>query len=87
MLTAAEIIDRLDGTNAAARFFGVAPPSVSEWVRKGCIPEDRLIRKAALLEQRVEGFDRRTQWPESFRDIWPELTGNPAAPAGEGANA
>lgn len=75
MLSASEIIERLNGTNAAARFFGVKPPSVTEWVRNGAIPEDKLIRKAALLEQCVLGFSRRDQFPATCDEIWPELRG------------
>jgi DNA-binding transcriptional regulator YdaS (Cro superfamily) len=74
MLNAAEIVEALDGTNAAARFFGVKPPSVSEWVKKGEIPEDKLIKKAASLERALNGkFTRRSQWPDTFGEIWPEL--------------
>ena len=80
MLSASEIVEGLDGTNAAARFFGVKPPSVSEWVKRGLIPEDKLIRKAAALERELPGrFDRRTQWPDTFREIWPELGEQPVA--------
>jgi DNA-binding transcriptional regulator YdaS (Cro superfamily) len=73
MLSASQIVNGLDGTSAAARFFGVKPPSVSEWVKNGAIPEDKLIRKAASLERRVEGFHRRTQFPDCYQEIWPEL--------------
>jgi hypothetical protein len=74
MLNASEIVAALGGTNAAARFFGVSPPSVSEWVKKGEVPEDKLIKKAASLEQRLpDRFSRRSQWPNSFQEVWPEL--------------
>lgn len=74
MRTAAEIVSDLGGTNEAARFFGVKPPSVTDWVKKGEIPDDRLVRKAAKLEERLPGkFSRRTQWPQEFAEIWPEL--------------
>ncbi len=82
MLNASEIVDGLKGTNAAARFFGVQPPSVSEWVKKGVIPDDRLLRKAALLEECCPGFSRRTQWPDAFRQIWPELAAKDPADQG-----
>jgi hypothetical protein len=81
MLNAVEIVGDLGGTNAAARFFGVQPPSVSEWVKKGEIPEDKLIRKAATLEKQLPRFHRRSQWPETYHEIWPELAPMPAASA------
>ena len=37
-----KVIDLLGGTNAAARFFEVAPASVSEWRRNG-IPKARAM--------------------------------------------
>lgn len=77
MLTAFEIVEGLRGTNAAARFFGVKPPSVTEWVKNGAIPEDKLIRKAALLEEHVAGFTRRDQFPSICEEIWPELAPQP----------
>lgn len=40
-LTADEIIDALGGTSETARFFGIKPPSVSEW-RKNGIPSVQL---------------------------------------------
>ena len=73
MLSAPQIVDALGGTNAAARFFGVKPPSVTEWLRNGVIPEDKLLRRAAVLEQQVPGFTRQGQFPEVWSDIWPEL--------------
>lgn len=85
-MNAAEIVKALDGTNAAARFFGVRPPSVTEWCKNGVIPDDRLIRKAALLERRLPGmFSRREQWPDTHHEIWPEL-GTPACAAAANAD-
>lgn len=71
--TAAQIVAGLGGTNAASRFFGVKPPSVTEWVKNAAIPEDKLIRKAALLEQTLPEFSRRAQFPDKYGEIWPEL--------------
>lgn len=72
--TAKEIIERLEGTNAAARFFEVRPPSVSGWLRQGRIPDERLVIYAAELEHKTAGwFSRRQQWPERYAAIWPEL--------------
>lgn len=72
--TAAEIVALLNGTNAAARFFGVKPPSVSMWLQNQLIPDERLIPFAASIE-RISGgaFSRRAQWPERCVEIWPEL--------------
>lgn len=74
MISATELIEGLGGTNAAARFFGVKPPSVTAWSKAGVIPEDKLIRKAAALERALPGrFSREDQWPDECREIWPEL--------------
>lgn len=73
MLSATQIIEGLDGTNAAARFFRVKPPSVTEWLKNGAIPQDKLIRQAARLERRIPGFSRRQQFPDEYLEIWPEL--------------
>ena len=72
--TASEIVKALGGTNAAARFFGVRPPSVSGWLRADLIPDERLIPYAAKLERQpgIE-FSRLAQWPERAAEIWPEL--------------
>lgn len=74
MLTASEIVEGLGRTNAAARFFDVKPPSVTEWIKKGAIPDEKLIRRAGALERALPGrFSRRTQWPDCYHEIWPEL--------------
>ena len=82
LLTAPEIIVLLGGLNAASRFFGVKPPSVSGWLESESIPEGRLIKKAAELEQAIPDgkFSRREQWPYEYRSIWPELDGPPIKP-------
>jgi len=72
--TASEIVRALEGTNAAARFFGVRPPSVSGWLRVDAIPDERLMPIAAELEAQTKGwFSRATQWPDRWQRIWPEL--------------
>lgn len=79
-MSAADIVGALQGTNAAARFFGVKPPSVTEWLRNGVIPEDKLVRRAAQLEKELPGrFSRVGQWPEIYQEIWPELQADTAA--------
>ena len=72
--SAAEIVKILGGVNATARFFGLKPPSVTEWVKVGCVPDERLIPKAALIETLSKGeFNRASQFPERYLEIWPEL--------------
>ena len=72
--TATEIFAQLGGTNAVARFFGVQPPSASDWLRQNAIPRARLIEVAAELEKVTAGwFTRRGQWPSEYARIWPEL--------------
>ena len=83
--SASQIVERLGGTNKAARFFSVRPPSVSEWVKKGEIPDDRLIKNAARLERALPGeFSRVAQWPDDWREIWPELASEAATASAEG---
>lgn len=72
--SAAEIVKILGGVNATARFFGLKPPSVTEWVKVGVVPDERLIPKAALIESVSGGeFSRIAQFPDRWREIWPEL--------------
>lgn len=91
--TASEIVARLRGTNAAARYFDVQPPSVSAWLESDEIPRSRLIERAAQLEADTAGwFTRAGQWPDDFARIWPELAPPPhpctsGVPAGRGVEA
>jgi DNA-binding transcriptional regulator YdaS (Cro superfamily) len=74
--TAAEIVKILGGVNATARFFGLKPPSVNAWVKVGVVPDERLIPKAASIETISKGaFSRAAQFPDSYREIWPEMAG------------
>lgn len=41
------IIKKLGGPSAAARFFECKPSAVSQWVRKGKIPNARLLHLKA----------------------------------------
>ena len=78
--TAAEIVKILGGVNATARFFGLKPPSVNAWVKVGAVPDERLIPKAASIEAISRGaFSRAAQFPECYREIWPEMAGTTAA--------
>lgn len=77
--SAAEIVKILGGVNATARFFGLKPPSVTEWVKVGEVPEERLIPKAASIETLSGGdFSRAGQFPDRYLEIWPELAIDPA---------
>lgn len=67
-----ELINRLGGTFAVAQLANVKPPSVSEWKSNGRIPDDRLIRLAAICEQR-QIATRQELFPDDFAKIWPEL--------------
>lgn len=72
--SAQEIVSALGGTNSAARFFRVKPPSVSGWLQKNVIPDERLVPFAARLEAAIPGrFQRTEQWPEEAREIWPDI--------------
>jgi hypothetical protein len=72
-MTAAEIIDALDGPTAVARMLNIRAPSVCDWYANG-IPEGRLIELAARLEAKSEGrFSRKRKWPDRYLKIWPEL--------------
>lgn len=74
MKSAAEIVKILGGVNATARFFGLRPPSITEWVKGGVVPDERLIPKAALIEVISKGeFTRAAQFPGRYLEIWPEL--------------
>ena len=68
------LVKQLGGTVAAALFFGVKPPSVSEWLGRGAIPDARLMQKAAELEVITGGaFSRILNWPDQWQKIWPEF--------------
>lgn len=72
--TSTEIVQALGGTYKAAKFFNVKPPSVSAWLEKGVIPDERLIPYAARLEVTLQGrFARLAYWPQRPKDIWPDL--------------
>ena len=78
--TAQEIVNALGGTNSAARFFGVKPPSVSGWLTKNVIPDERLMPFAARLEIAIPGqFRRVDQWPERAGEIWPDIASSDRA--------
>jgi hypothetical protein len=78
--SAHDVISLIGRPSDAARFFQVKPPSVAEWIDKGVIPEDRLIRYAARLEAKSHGrFSRVDAFPHDFHLIWPELAALPKA--------
>ncbi len=70
-MNSGKIIDELGGTSVVAGFFGIRPPSVSEWRSNG-IPKDRLICLAPMCERK--GISSRKElFPNEWHLIWPEL--------------
>ena len=75
-----EIIHILGGPTAVAKKVGIKPPSVQGWLHDG-IPDGRLKELAAEIERLSEGrFSRKTQWPDRWHLIWPELLTAAGAP-------
>jgi len=60
------VIDRLGGTTAVARIFGIEPPSVSEWRRHG-IPDSRLLYLRLAKPIAFIGLDEYTALPERLK--------------------
>ena len=67
LATAKEVVDELGGPTAAARYLGVVPSAVTNWLRHGRIPPHWSIKlrrdflqRNLLLEDSV--FD--SPWPE-----------------------
>ncbi|OEY96070.1 hypothetical protein BJD20_13280 [Acinetobacter proteolyticus] len=68
-MTDDQLINLLGGTGAVAKLLGIEPPSVSGWK---AIPIYRKIRLAVIAEDR--GIcTRKDLFPDSYREIWPEL--------------
>jgi DNA-binding transcriptional regulator YdaS (Cro superfamily) len=68
-----KIITILGGTTKVAKLCGVSVPAVSQWKNNG-IPPDKLIFLAAELERLSQGvIHRKDIFPESWKQIWPEL--------------
>lgn len=78
-LNDSELIDRLGGTAVVARMLRIKPPSVHEWRSSG-IPKQRLIQLGAEIEKSA-GMKRWDLRPDDWHRIWPELIGQPGAPA------
>lgn len=49
----------IGGTMAAARAFGIKPPSVSRWLAKGHAPADRCLKLAQLTKNAVTVYELR----------------------------
>lgn len=71
-MTADALIEAVGGTSFVAEFFGIKPPSVSEWRTNGFIPEGRLVQLALLAEKKGVAT-RKSLFPESFHRFWPDL--------------
>lgn len=48
------IIDRLGGPTAAAKYFGIFPSAISQWLKKGKLPP---LRREILRLTRPDLFD------------------------------
>lgn len=82
-MTHTELIEALGGTYAVAALADVKAPSVSEWKKRGRIPDDKLIRLATIAD--VKGIcTRKELFPDDWQAIWPELA-TPYSPAQAGA--
>lgn len=73
MHNANSLIDGLGGTAQVARKLGIASPSVSEWRKRGFIPQDKLVllapgAEAIGLAKRVELLPLSVCYL-----VWPEL--------------
>ena len=68
-MTDSELIKALGGINAVARMLKIRPSSVCGWTK---IPEVRKIFLAVIAEQKGIAT-RKSIFPESYQDIWPEL--------------
>jgi len=70
MASASELIDALGGTAVVSRLFGIQPPSVHEWRKRG-ISTDRLIELIKKTGRDIGSVDDLA--PENWWRIWPEL--------------
>lgn len=61
-----EAIERAGGPSAVGRAFGIGRVSVWEWVNKGAIPDNRILRIAEL-----------TDWEYTPHRLAPALYPNP----------
>jgi hypothetical protein len=72
-LTSNQIIDLLGGTKQVSSMAKVSQAAVTHW-RTGDIPEGKLIKLAASIEQKTCGLiNRKTLFPQDWQKIWPEL--------------
>jgi hypothetical protein len=72
-LTPNQIIDLLGGTKQVSNMAKVSQAAVTHW-RTGAIPEGKLVKLAASIEEKTCGLiSRKTLFPHDWQKIWPEL--------------
>lgn len=64
------------GISATAAELGVSKGVLWAWIARGQVPAERCSEVAALL-----GMQRHELRPDDWHRIWPELIGQPGAPA------
>lgn len=74
IVSARQLIDVVGGVSVVSKVLGIKKPSVSEWISRNTIPDDKLIRLAVTIEDVTAGeISRIVLFPEDARKIWPEL--------------
>lgn len=77
--------DLVGGVGKLAILVGVAPPTVTQWSKsERPVPPRKAVLIESVTERRVT---RQEMFPETFREIWPELAGNTPITTTEPATA
>ena len=66
------------GFSALAKLIGVTPSAPHMWKARGVVPSDHCAAIEAATDRTVMRWDLR---PDDWHRIWPELIGQPGAPA------
>lgn len=75
------MIDVFGSQAATAAALGVKQPTISEWLRnERPVPIERCVEIERATDGAVRRWDLR---PDDWHRIWPELIGQPGAPAVE----
>ncbi|TXH43751.1 MAG: hypothetical protein E6Q97_33650 [Desulfurellales bacterium] len=73
-MSARQLIDVIGGVSVVSQVLGIKKPSVSEWIARNTIPDDKLIRLAVTIEDVTDGkISRIHLFPDDALKIWPEL--------------